>query len=347
MNLGNCYYFRSMLKAFIQKLEYKGFWHNHGYIGVKRMIETKTKVVYTAFGLSIISEIPLSELIQMSGNVNSVDLEIKFEDLSNLWLELSDVRSSFVINENFVMFKVPNIAIFSIQDGSKILVSPLEEYDEDVIRLYLLGTCMGAILMQRKIYPLHGSAIAIDGKAYAIIGESGAGKSTLASAFLSKGYQLLSDDVIAVSLSKEESIPFVNPSYPQQKLWQDSLNNFGLDTNNYRSIHGRETKYNVPVSSKYFNNPLPLAGVFELVKSENNEIGICSIVKLKRFSTLYFNTFRRFFIRNLGLMDWHFQTTAKIVNKIDVYQLQRSIDGFSALQLVSLILNTINKGDME
>ena len=78
----------------------------------------------------------------------------------------------------------------------------MKEADEDKIRLYILGTCMGALLMQRKILPLHGSAIAIDGKAYAFVGDSGAGKSTLASAFLSKGYKLLSDDVIAVSLSE-------------------------------------------------------------------------------------------------------------------------------------------------
>ena len=76
--------------------------------------------------------------------------------------------------------------------------------NEDHVRLYILGTCMGALLLQRKILPLHGSAIAINGKAYAIVGDSGAGKSTLASAFLNKGYQLLSDDVIPVSLSNEE-----------------------------------------------------------------------------------------------------------------------------------------------
>ena len=233
------------------------------------MLATKTKVAYKAFGLSIISEIPLSELVQINGKVNSVDLEIEFADLTNLWLELSNPQSPFVIRENFVMFQVPNIATFCIQNGNKIFVSPLAEYDEDITRLYLLGTCMGALLMQRKIYPLHGSAIAINGKAYAIVGESGAGKSTLASAFLKEGYQLLSDDVIAVSLTKDDAIPYITPSYPQQKLWQESLTNFGMDTNQYRSIHGRETKYNVPVTSNYFNKPLPLAGVFELVKSEN------------------------------------------------------------------------------
>ena len=75
---------------------------------------------------------------------------------------------------------------FCIQEGKRIIVSPIEGSDEDEIRLYILGTCMGAILMQRKILPLHGSAVAIDGKAYAIVGDSGAGKSTLASAFLTK-----------------------------------------------------------------------------------------------------------------------------------------------------------------
>ena len=99
-----------------------------------------------------------------------------------------------------MMYKFGNIAIFSIQDGKRISVSPLKEYDEDTSSdYYILGTCMGAILMQRKVLPLHGSAIAINGKAYAIIGDSGAGKSTLALAFLNKGFQLLSDDVIAVS----------------------------------------------------------------------------------------------------------------------------------------------------
>ena len=83
---------------------------------------------------------------------------------------------------------------------------------------------MGTILMQRKMLPLHGSAIEIDGKVYAIVGDSGAGKSTLASAFLKQGYKLVSDDVIAVSLSQENSIPYVTPAYPQQKLWQESLN---------------------------------------------------------------------------------------------------------------------------
>jgi hypothetical protein len=306
------------------------------------MLNVEEKVVYKAFGLTITSEIPLPELSHMGNKVDSIDIEIKVEDLSKLWSELSNSQNALVINEKLVMFQVSNIATFLIQEGRKIMVSPINEYKEDVIRLYILGSCMGAILMQRRIFPLHGSAIAIDGKAYAIIGESGAGKSTLASAFLNRGFQLLTDDVIAVSLSKD-NIPFVTPSYPQQKLWQESLEEFGMDKGGYRPIFQRETKFAIPIPNQFSPQPLPLAGVFELVKSDNEDIEIVWIEKLAGLRTLFVHTFRRSLISNFGLMDWHFTMSTRILSQIEMYQLRRPASGFTAHQLVSLILRSINK----
>ena len=145
------------------------------------------------------------------------DVEIIIEETDFYKVDLeSNPYQHFVINDE-VMFNVPNIANFYIKDGNKIVVSPLGEIDEDVIRLYILGTCMGTILMQRKILPLHGSAIEIDGKVYAIVGDSGAGKSTLASAFLKQGYKLVSDDVIAVSLFSGKLYSLCSPSLSSTK----------------------------------------------------------------------------------------------------------------------------------
>ena len=241
-----------------------------------------------------------------------------------------------------MMYKFGEVAIFAVQDGKRISVSPLKEFDEDTAGIIILGTCMGAILMQRKVLPLHGSAIAINGKAYAIVGDSGAGKSTLALAFLNRGFRLLTDDVIAVSL--KDQIPYVTPSYPQQKLWRESLDSFGIKTDGFKSLLGRENKFCVPVSSNYITDPLPLAGIIELVKTETKDISIRPIENLKRFYTFYYHTYRNFFIHKSGLMDWHFQTSAEILNQIEMYQLQRPILGFSAPLLVSKLLTTINKG---
>lgn len=307
------------------------------------MIEIEQKVLYEAFGLSLTSDIPLPELNQISEPVDTIDIEIKTEDLSRLWLELNHGPNMFVVKDRFVMFQIPDVATFSIQEGKRITVSPFKGAEEDVLRLYILGTCIGVLMMQRKIYPLHGSAVAIDGKAYAFIGDSGVGKSTLASAFLSRGYHLVSDDVIAVSLSAHDNRPVVTPSYPQQKLWQESLNEFGMETSAYRSIFGRETKYCIPVSSQYFTEPLPLAGVFELIKKEEKGIEVQQIRGLEILHTLFSHTYRNLLISPLGLMDWHFNISAKIAHQIEAYRIHRPSYGFTAFNLTDLILRKIKK----
>lgn len=307
------------------------------------MLGTEKKLVYKAFGLSIASCIQMPELVQTDKYPASIDIEIVFEDQSKLWSELSSVQKDFIIHENSVMFTIPKIATFSVQGGNKIAVQPIQDADEDEVRLLILGTCMGIILMQRKIFPLHGSAIAIDGKAYAIIGESGAGKSTLAAAFLQQGYQLLTDDVIAVTLTDDHT-PIVTPSYPQQKLWIESLTRFGLESSDYRSIYQRETKFAIPVDAQFTSQSMPLAGIFELVKGEGDSVTIQPIENLGRLQTIFLHTYRNFLIPWLGLVEWHFTNSTQIINRVAMFQLSRPTAKFTAQELASAILSSIHGG---
>ena len=262
------------------------------------MLNTINKLMYTAFGLNVQSEILLPEVSQSIEQRDNVDVEMIIDDVPVIRNEWSYINHYFAMRENEVLFQVPDVANFFMQDGKKIIVTPISNANEDQIRLYLLGTCMGVILLQKKILPLHGSVIAINGKAYAFVGDSGAGKSTLASAFLKQGYQLLTDDVIAVRLN-QENIPVVIPSYPQQKLWQESLDQFGVDSNQYRPLFARETKFSVPVESKFYHEALPLAGIFELIKTNNDELEIHSIQGLNRLHTLYYHPYRNFLMSPL------------------------------------------------
>lgn len=303
------------------------------------MNRTVNKVTYKAFGLTISSDILFPELSLNKEAHHEINVEIKVANLLNIWRQFQGVPNKFITKGNIVMFQLPKIGIFLIRDGVEILVSPEEGANYDQIRLYLLGTCMGTILMQRKIYPLHGSAVVINGKGYAIIGESGAGKSTLASAFLKQGYRLLSDDVIAVSLDKNDK-PMVTPSYPQQKLWQESLNEFGIDFNDFRPIYQRETKFVVPVQKLFFNEPVPLVGIIELQKSNQKELYIKEINGLNRLNILFHNTYRNFLIPRLGLMQWHFNLSSRIANNTEMFQIKRPSNRFTANELVSLILKS-------
>lgn len=304
------------------------------------MLKVEKKTTYKGFGLIISSEIPLPEIPHSNLDDVGIDIVIEKAELNTLWSRHSVFNDNFVIKNDWIMFHVSETALFLIQNGNRILFSPSMGADENEIRLYILGTCMGAILLQRKILPLHGSAIAIEGKAYAIVGDSGAGKSTLASAFLKRGYKLLSDDVIPVSLTNE-NVPLVAPAYPQQKLWLESLNHFEMDSSNYQPLFVREDKFAVPVQSQFVLEPLPLAGIFELIKGDNDELDVQPIQNLQRFYTLYDHTYRNFFIQRSGLMEWHFNHSSKMINKIDFYQLRRPQTRFTAHDLVDIILTTL------
>jgi hypothetical protein len=71
---------------------------------------------------------------------------------------------------------------------------------------------------------LHGSAFVLGDEAVGLIAPSGSGKSTLVVALQTLGYELLTDDVMAIVM--DEGKAKVLPSQARVKLWPDSLGHF-------------------------------------------------------------------------------------------------------------------------
>ncbi len=312
------------------------------------MPATGNRLAYYSFGLIIESEFPLPELPLPSAYTGgqSPDLTVRQDELGSLWSEAKRISDYLAIHEDTVLIRVPDTAILGMRAGKEIIISPFGKADPDKIRLYILGTCMGVILMQRKVLPLHGSAVAIAGKAYAIVGMSGAGKSTLASLLLADGGQLISDDLIAVTLDAAGQ-PYAQPAYPQQKMWQDTIGLLGMNAGELRPLFERETKFAVPVPAQFCGSALPLAGIYELVKTES-DAAIQPIAGLEKFHTLLQHTFRGFLLEPLGLMEWHFRTLTQFALHLPMQRLHRpqaQAAGFSAPKLSAYILNQILKGD--
>ena len=307
------------------------------------MTDAAAPTLYTAFGLSIRSELQLPELPRTTSQDDEADINVKFGDLSEAWRACEVQDDYYASAEGQFMFYVPDVAFYGIRDGTHIVVSPLVGAEEKIVRLYLLGTCMGTVLMQRRILPLHGSAVVINGQAYAFVGDSGAGKSTLAAAFVNRGYRLLTDDVVAVSLAADGGAPLVIPAYPQQKLWQDSIEQLGMETGRYRHLY--QSKYALPVSSGFAANAVPLAGIFELSATEGDEVGLSRYRGLERLAILRLHTYRHFLIPHLAGEQWHFSTVATMASRVDMFRLQRPSDGFSVQELVDRVLFTVLEGE--
>jgi hypothetical protein len=119
---------------------------------------------------------------------------------------------------------------FAFTDGSQFWINPSgsqvwmtwpEQYSLEFFTPCLLGTILGFLLHLRGIPCLHGGAISVQGQAIVIVGNSGAGKSTLTAALAARGYGVLTDDLVPLIL-RNNSI-WVQPTYPQVRLWPDSV----------------------------------------------------------------------------------------------------------------------------
>ncbi|WP_127530387.1 HPr kinase/phosphorylase [Paenibacillus kobensis] len=305
------------------------------------MIENKANKVevYQAFGLIIASEIAMPELMKPNGSGTIIDLEIKAGDLTEDWRSKGPEKGYYAcFDQQFIML-VPDVAIFAVQEGRSIIVSPFEGADSRMIRLYLLGTCMGMVLMQRRVLPLHGSVVVIGGQGYAFVGDSGAGKSTLAAALLKQGCPLVTDDVIAVSIDTDTGRPIVSPAYPQQKLWQSSIDQLNMDADGYNKIYS--DKFAIPVQEQFYSQPIPLAGLFELDKTLDGEIELSNYQPLERLAVLRKHTFRSFLVERINAQQWHFSSITQVASQVPIYRLRRPIDRSTVQQLVELIMDTV------
>ncbi|WP_311081919.1 serine kinase [Paenibacillus polymyxa] len=316
---------------------------------------------YTAFGLRIASELNLPELLLAAPEAVE-DVVIRQADLTAWSGQLE--QANFVMLDERFMFQIPGTAIYAVREGKEIEVSIFSGADPDTVRLFVLGTCMGVLLMQRRILPIHGSAVVIEGRAYAFVGESGTGKSTLAAAFRQAGYQMVSDDVIAVKATTSSAI--VYPAYPQQKLGLDSLlqlealrenkhvrNSVMPQYTDLRMLAGELNKYAVPAVDEFYNDPLPLGGVFELVadspiRALMREGELVAVTEqplnvLESLHTLLQHTYRRVIIPRMGLSEWSFDTAARTARKVKGWRLLRDSSVFTASGVVQRVLELIRK----
>src|SRR5437762_891705 len=112
---------------------------------------------YQAFGLAITSEIECPELLP--GKAGLTDVYVRCgpvpEHLENA------VKPGILceLGADRFLLKLDGVARYLICVGSEIVIDAVPKADPAAIRLFLLGPVFGALLHQRGILPLHGSAI--------------------------------------------------------------------------------------------------------------------------------------------------------------------------------------------
>jgi hypothetical protein len=293
---------------------------------------------YKAFGLTIHSELECPELQITSGNADVIISLGQVPDALDQPL-FSGVRFQTKVGE--FLLHVDNVAKYHVTNGDRIAIEASPNAEVDDIRLFLLGSAFGALIHQRGLLPIHGSAININGSAVIFSGHSGAGKSTIAAAFYNRGYSILSDDVSVLSLSPDGK-PMLNPGYPQMKLWADSIQKLGDQPSKYPTVRKKLEKHSIPVKSGFSENPIPLSKVF-IVSSQNiNKIEVEQVKGIEKFILLKNNTYRFNFIAGAQMRAAHFTYLDSISKQIDVIKISRPNGKFLFDEIIDAVLGKNN-----
>jgi hypothetical protein len=302
---------------------------------------------YSAYELIWQSEIPLPELVPLEKE-KKLNQRGQLPPMVNIRLgavpqNLDSPICQGVLYEakkNQFLLKLEDIASYWVQNGDEIIIAPHPEVTADEVRLFLLGSCLGALLHQRGILAMHASSIEVNQGAVLFMGDSGNGKSTLLGALLQRGYPMLADDVTGIVIDDEKQ-PLVLPAFPQVKLWHDACQQLEQPISNLRAVRSDLEKYAVPMHQQFVTKSLPLKAVYVLATHNQADITLEPLDDSAKFQAFLDNTYRQGFLDGLAMRLPHFQLATLAAKAARVTRVTRPSHQFLLDELADRILEDL------
>jgi hypothetical protein len=226
----------------------------------------KTKHLYSAFGTIISSEVYIPELEE--GKKGKPQAEIKYGNIDRPPLPDGKYSSKVIKRGEGFLCYIKNVGGVRVPDDSKIIVSPEDGAEKRGFRFLVSGIALGLLLHLRGLVTLHASAVAIQDRVVAFVGHSGMGKSTTAAALHSRGYPVVTDDLLVLDMD-EDSVQ-VYPGFPHLKLTPESIiKSVDEDPDCVPKIDPEGPKHSFAAAENFVDEPLPLQCIYVLDYQED------------------------------------------------------------------------------
>ena len=296
---------------------------------------------YFVFGLYVESEIEIPQFLPAeSKGIADVQIFLR-ETPEHILKDLKKRGATYELAPSEFLLGLENIARYHVVNGNKIFITLKEKTDLRDVSLFLVGSCFGALLLQRGTLPLHASGFVYDDQAVLISGLSGMGKSTTANAIRLKGYKLITDDICPIEMT--DGYPYAIPGYPQSKLWEDALENLNIEFENLPKVRKKLKKRIVRMPNSFEMNPKPIRCIYILGIHQKPTVELQEIDGADRFIAIKNMTYRNYFIEGLDSYPAHFKNCISIANHSVPMKFLIRPSEFSVPEVVNTILEDIEK----
>ena len=308
---------------------------------------TDASYLFWAYQLLFATTFPIPEMTGaepvMSDPERAPDVLIRSADFPDSLSNPLDRSQVHEVNGEELILRVADVGRYLVRNGREILIDREPDATDHDVRVYLLGTCIGALLHQRGFLVLHASGVITDHGCLLFTGESGAGKSTLLAEFLRRGNKMMVDDVCAVRFDSAGR-PIVVPSYPRTRLWRDAADRFAIDTSELARTRPSWDKFEYQVPTQFWGQEEPMSHVFHLAgPNTSDEISFQRLGPMDAFKTLVDNTYRGILLDGMDLRSSHFELASRAARSVDVTRVSRPGDTDTLEELATRVLATIKE----
>jgi hypothetical protein len=274
---------------------------------------------YSVYGLRVHAEIACPELPFHPQPDGNPDVTIRLLPTLPSTSE-SDESGCYEVRPGVFRLVVKGVGRYLVEEGSRISIEPLAGSSTDEVRLFLLGSVIGALLYQRGLFPLHGSAVETTWGAMIFVGAQGIGKSTLAAQFYRRGYRLLSDDVCAVTTTDGKLQ--VLPAQAHFRLCADAYERLAPA----QAARFNVDKFVVPMDEGYCPDAVPLKAIHVLADQEDGDPQFEVIRGFDRVQRLFENLYRPQYLKGQETQSDLMRLAGRIVQRTPMVTVSRKRD---------------------
>ncbi|MCF2872353.1 hypothetical protein L0664_14860 [Octadecabacter sp. G9-8] len=288
---------------------------------------------YRAYGCNLVSDIAFEQLLTgTDAAFETITIE-QCDSFADPPKGARRIGPSVIAAPNYISLDIDGVLRFVAENGTTLRYRPYENLDPLSLQVFLMGSGLGSLLMQRNFLVLHGNGVEVDGNCIICVGPSGVGKSTTAAGLMRRGYRVMSDDVCAI-----DDHGRLVPGVPHIKLWQEAANGLSVDTVGLSRVRPEMEKFRVPMEDAFCADNTPVKRIYVLAPHETDTVTCEALTGLDIFTALQTNTYRLPFIDGLGLSVDHFQKIAALSQRVVVKTVRRPMAGFKLDELLDVLI---------
>lgn len=232
---------------------------------------TATSFAYLFADITLSSEIELPGLVRAADG-NAPDVTVRLRKVHSLD-DCTDLGRLLVSPDGTLVMDMPPVARFHVSTArAEIVVEALPGANPSALRHVVVDLALPRWFAAAGRPALHATAVELDGRVAAFLGDSGQGKSTLSGALVASGATWVADDLLLLDVDGPEILAI--PTVVSTRLRADSAEALGVDPNDGEVILYRNSKRRWDVERRAKASPVSCMFFYERRTDDDGPITI-------------------------------------------------------------------------